>query len=101
MQLKELASLLTISYIIGHGETSFNGIQTDSRKVTPGSLFICVPGLTVDGHEFAEAAAKLGASALVVEHDVDVDLPKLVVKDSRYAMALIANHFFTEVPARK
>ncbi|MFE5319872.1 UDP-N-acetylmuramoyl-L-alanyl-D-glutamate--2,6-diaminopimelate ligase [Paenibacillus sp. NPDC056579] len=94
MQLKELASQLAVSRILGDAETEFTGIQTDSRKVRPGDLFLCIPGLVTDGHQFAAKAVELGAAALVVEHDVDVNVPKLLVKDSRYAMAVIANYFY-------
>lgn len=94
MQLKELASQLAVSRILGDAETEFTGIQTDSRKVRPGDLFLCIPGLVTDGHQYAAKAVELGAAALVVEHDVDVNVPKLLVKDSRYAMAVIANYFY-------
>ncbi|MBE1443222.1 UDP-N-acetylmuramoyl-L-alanyl-D-glutamate--2,6-diaminopimelate ligase [Paenibacillus sp. OAS669] len=100
MQLKELASQLAVSHILGDGETVFTGIQTDSRKVQPGDLFLCISGLVTDGHEYAAKAVEMGAAALVVEHDVDVDVPKLVVKDSRFAMAVIANHFY-QYPSRQ
>ncbi|PZE22656.1 UDP-N-acetylmuramoyl-L-alanyl-D-glutamate--2,6-diaminopimelate ligase [Paenibacillus xerothermodurans] len=94
MQLKELASQLAVSRIIGDGKTPFSGIQTDSRKVQAGDLFICIPGLTVDGHLFAATAVQRGAVALVVEHEVEADVPQLVVKDSRFAMAVISTHFY-------
>ncbi|MCS7459261.1 UDP-N-acetylmuramoyl-L-alanyl-D-glutamate--2,6-diaminopimelate ligase [Paenibacillus doosanensis] len=94
MQLKELASQLAVSHILGDGETVVTGIQTDSRKVRPGDLFLCISGLVTDGHQYAAKAVQAGAAALVVEHDVDVEVPKLVVKDSRYAMAVIACHFY-------
>ncbi|MDF2964482.1 MAG: UDP-N-acetylmuramoylalanyl-D-glutamate--2,6-diaminopimelate ligase, partial [Paenibacillus sp.] len=94
MQLKDLASQLAVSRILGDGETVFTGIQTDSRKVQPGDLFLCIPGLAVDGHQFAAKAVEQGAVALVVEHDVDADVPKLIVKDTRFAMAVIANYFY-------
>ena len=53
-----------------------------------------------DGHNFAFLAKQKGAVALVVEHPVDVDLPQIVVPDSRSAMSLIAGNFFDN-PAQK
>ncbi len=94
MQLRELASLMLISRLEGDGNIALSGIQTDSRKVRPGDLFICIPGLVVDGHDFAREAVNNGAAALVVERDVNVSAAKCFVKDSRYAMAVIANHFY-------
>ncbi|MDD2214337.1 MAG: Mur ligase domain-containing protein, partial [Oscillospiraceae bacterium] len=52
-----------------------SAIYTDSRKVTPGSLFIAVKGLTVDGHHFAAQAVSRGAVALLLAHP----LPRLNV----------------------
>jgi UDP-N-acetylmuramoyl-L-alanyl-D-glutamate--2,6-diaminopimelate ligase len=94
MELKELTSQLAVSRIVGNENTIFTGIQTDSRKVQPGDLFLCIPGLMVDGHRFAAMAVELGAVALVAEHEVEVDVPQLIVKDSRFAMAVISGHFY-------
>ncbi|MEC0369946.1 UDP-N-acetylmuramoyl-L-alanyl-D-glutamate--2,6-diaminopimelate ligase [Paenibacillus chibensis] len=94
MKLNELASTLTIAQIIGNGDITITGLQTDSRKVAPGDLFICLPGYTVDGHDYALKAAEQGAAALVVERQLDIDLPQVIVKDSRYAMAVMADAFF-------
>ncbi|MEB3100634.1 UDP-N-acetylmuramoyl-L-alanyl-D-glutamate--2,6-diaminopimelate ligase [Ferviditalea candida] len=94
MLLKEIASLLLLSRLEGRGEVQVTGIQADSRKVQPGDLFICISGLVSDGHQYAGDAVSKGAAALVAEHAVDADVPQLIVKDSRYAMAVIANHFY-------
>lgn len=94
MQLKELASLIVGSRITGAEETEITGIQTDSRKVKPGDLFICLPGTAQDGHEYAGQAITQGAAALVAERPLDIAAPVLYVKDSRTAMAIISDHFY-------
>ncbi|MFS0727604.1 UDP-N-acetylmuramoyl-L-alanyl-D-glutamate--2,6-diaminopimelate ligase [Paenibacillus sp. 1P07SE] len=95
MRLDELASLLLTSRRHGRGgEVTVSGIRIDSRKVEPGDLFICLPGHTVDGHDYAAQAAERGAAALVVERPLAVDLPQLVVKDSRLAMAVMGSHYY-------
>jgi UDP-N-acetylmuramoyl-L-alanyl-D-glutamate--2,6-diaminopimelate ligase len=94
MNLLELAGLFTVSKIIGDGDTAFTGVQSDSRLAGPGDLFICVRGLVVDGHRFAAKAVEQGAAALVVEEPLPLDVPMLVVKDARFAMSVIANHFY-------
>jgi len=66
------------------------GITQDSRAVRPGSLFVAVPGLHVDGHAFVAQAVQVGASAVVVEHPVDAAIPQLVVADARHALAAAA-----------
>lgn len=94
MRLNELASTLTIKHIVGSGDITLCGIQTDSRKVNEGDLFICLPGHTVDGHDYAQQAMERGAAALVVERQLDIDVPQVIVKDCRYAMAVLADSFF-------
>ena len=69
------------------------GLAYDNRRVTPGSLFFCVPGSTRDGHEFAGDAARRGAVALVVQRPVEVGIPEIVVPDVRAAMASAAARF--------
>ena len=98
MKLSELASLFAISTL--QGDVEISGIQMDSRKVMRGDLFICISGLKADGHLFAAKAVELGAVALVVERDVNIDLPTLKINDSRWAMARIANHFYGD-PSRE
>jgi UDP-N-acetylmuramoyl-L-alanyl-D-glutamate--2,6-diaminopimelate ligase len=66
----------------------------DTRTVTPGTLFFCVPGATADGHDLAADAVARGAVALVVERRVDVDVPQLLVPSVRAAMGPAATEFF-------
>lgn len=47
-----------------------------------------------DRHQFVEDAVKNGAVALIVERDVNIEISKIIVKDARYAMAVIASHFY-------
>lgn len=94
MNLREISRLFTVSRIIGDENQTFTGVQSDSRKVGPGDLFLCVRGLVVDGHRFAAKAVEQGAAALVVEEPLPLDVPMLVVKDVRFAMAVIASRFY-------
>ncbi|MDH5280547.1 MAG: Mur ligase domain-containing protein, partial [Thermoleophilia bacterium] len=66
----------------------------DTRRVTAGALYFCVPGARVDGHDLAWEAIERGAAALVVERPLEVSVPQLVVADSRAAMAIAADAFF-------
>ncbi|OCT17100.1 UDP-N-acetylmuramoyl-L-alanyl-D-glutamate--2,6-diaminopimelate ligase [Paenibacillus pectinilyticus] len=94
MKLQELASALLITHIHGDINTEITGIEADSRKIKQGDLFLCIPGLTADGHDYAPKALALGASALVTERVLDLPIPQLVVKDARYAMAALSAHFY-------
>jgi UDP-N-acetylmuramoyl-L-alanyl-D-glutamate--2,6-diaminopimelate ligase len=66
----------------------------DARRVTPGALFACVPGFAADGHDFAPEAVAAGAVALIVEHELALPVPQLVVRGAREAMARAADAFF-------
>jgi UDP-N-acetylmuramoyl-L-alanyl-D-glutamate--2,6-diaminopimelate ligase len=68
----------------------------DNRAVEPGALFFCVPGFTRDGHEFAPDAVARGAAALVVDHELPLDVPQVVVPDVRRAMATAAAAYFAD-----
>ncbi len=62
----------------------------DSRQVEPGWLFACLRGAAADGHDFAADAVAAGAVGLVVDHELDLDVPQLVVDDVRVALGPIA-----------
>ncbi|MEK3882512.1 UDP-N-acetylmuramoyl-L-alanyl-D-glutamate--2,6-diaminopimelate ligase [Paenibacillus sp. PL2-23] len=94
MRLSELTDLLLTARLVGDGETEITGVEKDSRKVKPGGLFLCVPGLTVDGHTFAADAVKRGASALVCERELPLEVPQLIVKDCRLATAVISDYVY-------
>lgn len=94
MQLKQFASLLAVCELSGNGNTEIKGIQTDSRQVQEGDMFICLPGHTVDGHDYADKAVSLGAVALVVERKLELDVPQLIVSSCRFAMAVFSDCFF-------
>jgi UDP-N-acetylmuramoyl-L-alanyl-D-glutamate--2,6-diaminopimelate ligase len=68
----------------------------DSRRVGDGSLFFCVPGERVDGHEFGAQAVGAGAVALVVERELELGVAQVVVDDARAAMAPIAARFWRD-----
>ena len=72
----------------------------DTRTVTPGALFFCIPGSRVDGHDLAPEAVANGAAALVVERRLGLDVPQLVVPSVRAAMGPAAAEFFGD-PSRE
>jgi UDP-N-acetylmuramoyl-L-alanyl-D-glutamate--2,6-diaminopimelate ligase len=79
--------------VVGDAAVEVGDLAYDNRKVRPGTLFFCVPGGKVDGHEFAERAVEAGAAALVVERELELDVPQAVVRDARAAMAPLAARF--------
>ncbi|MDF7681728.1 UDP-N-acetylmuramoyl-tripeptide--D-alanyl-D-alanine ligase [Enterobacteriaceae bacterium ESL0689] len=75
-------------------------VMTDSRKITPGCLFVALKGERFDAHDFAEQAKQKGAGALLVDHLLACDLPQVVVKDTRQALGELAGWVRRQVPAR-
>jgi UDP-N-acetylmuramoyl-L-alanyl-D-glutamate--2,6-diaminopimelate ligase len=78
------------------GAVDVSAIEFDSRQVGVGSLFCCVPGRTSDGHDFAADAVHGGATALLCERFLDIDVPQIRVAEGgvRPAMAQVASAFF-------
>jgi UDP-N-acetylmuramoyl-L-alanyl-D-glutamate--2,6-diaminopimelate ligase len=74
------------------------GISYDSRRVSPGDLFVALRGAVSDGHDYIERAIELGAAAVLAERapaaGVLGERPAVLVADSRRAMAPIAVRFF-------
>jgi UDP-N-acetylmuramoyl-L-alanyl-D-glutamate--2,6-diaminopimelate ligase len=70
--------------------TDITDVVYRADAATPGSVFCALRGVKADGHDYADIAAAAGASALVVERELAVDVPQIVVPESRLAMALIA-----------
>ena len=93
MKLTELARSIPAGASVS-AEAEVTGLVCDSRKVKKGDLYFCLPGLRVDGHNFAKAAADAGAAALVVERKLPVDLPQVLVEDARGAMSYMAQCFY-------
>jgi UDP-N-acetylmuramoyl-L-alanyl-D-glutamate--2,6-diaminopimelate ligase len=73
---------------------SISGITDDSRKVVPGFLFCAVQGTAHDGHDFVGDASERGARVAVVARSVDLDLPQVVVRDSRAAAGVVARVWY-------
>lgn len=58
-------------------------VISDSRDVIPGTLFACITGENSDGHNFVSTAEANGACALLCEHEVDSNLPQIIVEHVR------------------
>src|SRR5919201_2273438 len=96
MTLRDLLAGAGISALQeGEGAgVEISALAYSSESVTEGTLFFCVPGFTADGHDFAPAAVKAGAAALVCQRPLDLGVPEVVVDDVRTAMAPLAAAFY-------
>jgi UDP-N-acetylmuramoyl-L-alanyl-D-glutamate--2,6-diaminopimelate ligase len=100
MQLELLAKALAPIAIANAAAVDVADLAYDTRAVGSGTLFFCIRGSRVDGHELAGDAVSRGAVALVVERELDLRVPQIVVADSRRATAPAAVAFFGD-PSRK
>lgn len=79
-------------------ELPVNRIVSDSRKVQPGDLFVAVTGFESDGHQYIDKAVAQGACAVVAERQVPhIDVPILLVENSRATLALLADRFYGHI----
>ena len=71
----------------GGGDAVLSDVVSDSRQVdSGGTLFCCIAGDSSDGHDYAEAAERQGACALLCERAVDSSLPMIIVPSVRAVM---------------
>jgi UDP-N-acetylmuramoyl-L-alanyl-D-glutamate--2,6-diaminopimelate ligase len=86
-----LAPLGLLVDTVGDLSADVTEVTMDSRRVTAGCLFACVPGSSVDGHRFGPAAVAEGASALLCERLLDVDAPQVIVASVRRALGPVCD----------
>jgi len=96
LTLRDFVAALEPADVLNDAGADISDLAYDTRAVQPGALFFCLRGSHDDGHALAPAAAAAGARAFVVEERVGVELPQLVVGDSRAAMAPAATLFFDD-----
>jgi UDP-N-acetylmuramoyl-L-alanyl-D-glutamate--2,6-diaminopimelate ligase len=99
MQLERLIAALAPTDVVGGAAVEIRELAYDAREVPRGSLFFCVPGARVDGHELAAEAVAAGAAALVVERPLGLEIPQVVVPSVRSAMPRAAVAFFGDPTA--
>ena len=94
MRLDELLRAVPVKQIVGDpAVVEVTSVVHDSRAVTDGALFCCVPGALVDGHDFAAGAVDAGAVALLCERTLPLTVAQAVVTETRAAMGPVAAAF--------
>lgn len=105
MQLKELCRKIDYEVLQGSLETDVADIIYDSRKISDGTMFVCMVGAVTDGHQYIPDAVEKGALAIVVERaeaavQIPDDITVIKVASARYALALMSAAYF-DYPAEK
>lgn len=96
MKLNHLLERLQYEVVQGSDDIEITTLANDSRKVEADSVFVCISGAVVDGHEFVADVTAKGAAAVIVEKDVQAPENVTVIKaeDTRYALALMSAAYF-------
>lgn len=96
MELKRILDQLHPLTVEGSLDREISGIAYDSRRVTPGMLFVAIPGRKTDGHEFINSAVDRGAVAVVCERNgfLPHRATKIIVANAREALAQVSATFF-------
>lgn len=102
MKLVQLLERLEYKVESGSDEIEVSELTNDSRKICKDAVFVCISGAVVDGHSFIETVVAAGATAIVVERQVEVPehVTVIMVEDTRYALALMSAAYFG-YPAEK
>lgn len=107
MELKRMLVGLEGLKVKGNLETEIVGLESNSKLVKKGYLFIAIKGFSTDGHKFVESAIENGATAVMVEEGCDLkalkipeDVTIIMAKDTREALAICSSNFYGN-PSRK
>ena len=97
MKLEELIKPIQIVGITNSQDIEITGVNSDSRLIEPGHLFVAVKGTQTDGHAYIHSAIEKGASAVVCEElpkEQSANVVYIQVADSEDAIGKIATTFY-------
>ena len=94
MKLKELLKDIDFVELTASPDAEIGGISYDSRKTKPNDAFVAIAGYAFDGHAYIRSAAENGAAVIICERKPQIDIPYVMVKDCRYALAILSRNFF-------
>ena len=100
MKLSELLKNIDITTMEASSECEISGVSYDSRTVKPGNMFVAISGFETDGYKYIPSAVEKGCAVVICDRVPQVDVPYVIVKDCRRALALISRNFFGD-PAGK
>lgn len=98
--IDECPGAVIVNESAGNQEAEVSGVSHDSRSVAKGDLFACISGEKHDGHIYAAEAVKEGADALLVERQLDLAVPQVVVSNVRKALGAASAAVYGH-PSRK
>jgi len=101
MELKTVLNGLEGVKAKGNVDIDISSIQTDSRKVQEGAMFVAINGFEVDGHDYIKQAIEAGAKVIVIDNikkikkeDISDNITIIAIPDTRIGLAKIACNFY-------
>ena len=92
MRLKELLKGIDVIETNADLDMEIREVVYDSRKVTPGSLFVAITGFASDGNRFIPMALEKGAAAVVTARRPETEIPYILVASDRLALAQLGTN---------
>ncbi|CAH1608166.1 D-alanyl-D-alanine-adding enzyme [Vibrio jasicida] len=81
---------MTGGELVGN-DLSIESVSTDTRAIEQGALFVALVGERFDAHDFCQQAVESGAGALLVQKQLNVNVPQVVVTDTKIALGEVAS----------
>ena len=101
IELGDLARLLEGRLVLAGTDSATTvvggSVETDSRKVSTGSIFFAMPGEVTDGHLFAPAALEAGAVLVIAERELDLPVSQIIVANGVRAIGALAREVVARV----
>lgn len=94
MKLRDLLQGLEILKASVNLDTPVETVAYDSRKVTPGSVFVAITGFVTDGNKYIPMALEKGAVAVVTAVEPEQDIPYVLVSSDRRALAVMGANYY-------
>ena len=96
MRLSGLLKGFDYEILQGDGDCEITTLETDNRKVSEGSVYVCIKGAAFDGHSAVGDVSQKGAKAVIVEQDIEAPENVTVVRvdSTRYALAHLSAAYY-------
>ncbi len=90
--LKTLLADILLAEVPEILDFSAQQINTDTRQIHKGDVFVALSGENFDGHQFAQQAVEKGAQVLLLEKPLAIAMPQIIVKNTRLALGKMASY---------
>ena len=94
MDLSKIIKNLDAVEVLNFKDIDIKGISFNSNTIKSHEIFVCLKGEHVDGHDFAQSAFEKGATALMCEKPLNIEIPQIIVKSTQESIADLAAVFY-------